>query len=343
MKTFCAALLIFILTAGDLVYAQKFVDKVKFFQDTSIVNATLTFNMQSLFSRKFQVGLTVPATFVCKSGDTLNVDDHILLAVRGHMRREHCDMPPLKLIYKNNPAAAFYRLKTLKLVNACASTNDYDQYILKEYACYKMYNLISDMSLRARLLNLTYKDSSRKKKPLTRHAFLLEEPKEMAKRNNCVQFTARKISSDQTNHSQMTLLGLFEYMIGNTDWGVTFNHNIILMVPKTDSVSPPLPVGYDFDYSGMVNTDYAAPDPKLGNTSVRQRVYRGYPRTMDELNAALSVFKHHKMGIYALVADSKLLSADSKTEMKSYLDDFYDIIDNPRKVKETFITNARKN
>jgi hypothetical protein len=74
MKVFFAALSLFILTTTDIAYAQKFVDKVNFFTDTSIVDATLTFNMKSLLSRKLQVGLTLPATFSCKSGDTIDGD-----------------------------------------------------------------------------------------------------------------------------------------------------------------------------------------------------------------------------------------------------------------------------
>jgi hypothetical protein len=332
MKAFFAALLLFSLTTTGVTYAQKFVDRVKFFEDTSIINATLKFNMGKLLSKKLQVGLTFPATFSCKSGDSIDVNDQILLEVRGHFRREHCSMPPIKVIYKKNPSAAFYRLKTLKLVNACQSNYQYEQYLLKEYMCYKMYNLITDMSLRARLLNLTYQDSSGKKKTITRHAFLLEEPDQMAKRNKC---------TERTNRSQMTLLAIFEYMIGNTDWAVPVYHNIILIQPKKDSISRPFPVGYDFDYSGMVNTDYAIPDTRFGITSVRERVYRGFPRTMEELTIAMDVFRKQKDNIYAAINGFNLLSEDSKNEMKSYLDDFYSTINNRADIKDVFITNAR--
>jgi hypothetical protein len=256
-------------------------------------------------------------------------------------------MPPLKLIYKRNPSAAFYPLKMLKLVNACKPTNEYDQYLLKEYVCYKMYNLLTDMSLRPRLLNLKYQDSSGKKKPITRHAFLLEEPKEMARRNKCRQFGGRIIQNQLIDRNQETLLSLFEYFIGNTDWGISFHHNvilhnIILLQSKKDSVAAPFPVAYDFDGSGMVNADYVAPDQMLGISSVRERAYKGLTKTMAELNAALDIFRKQKAAIYATVDQFALLSYDTKREMKSYLDDFYDTIDDPAKIRETFITNARK-
>jgi hypothetical protein len=341
MKAFPALFFLYILTTGAS-YAQKTVDREKFFEDTSIVNATLTFNMGKLLSKKEKIGMIFPATFSCKSGDTIDVNDQILLEVRGHYRREHCDMPPLKVIFKKNPSAAFYELKQLKLVNACQPNTNYDQYLLKEYLCYKMYNLISPMSLRARLLDLNYRDSSGKKKMITKHAFLLEDPYRMAKRNKCIEFLGHRVATERTDRSQMTLLALFEYLIGNTDWSVPNYHNIILLQSKKDSTAQPLPVGYDFDYSGMVNTDYAIPDESLGTTSVRERVYRGFPRTMEELNTAFEAFRAQKDNIYAVVENFNLLTKDSKDEMTQYLDDFYKTINNEGEAKSVFITKARR-
>ena len=61
----------------------------------------------------------------------------------------------------------------------------------------------------------------------------------------------------------MTRVALFEYMIGNLDWSVPVRHNIKLIVPKEDSNAIAFPVPYDFDYSGLVKTDYAIPPPEL--------------------------------------------------------------------------------
>jgi hypothetical protein len=40
----------------------------------------------------------------------------------------------------------------------------------------------------------------------------------------------------------------------------------------------PYAVPYDYDFSGLVNTTYAEPDPLLETENVTDRVYRGYPR-----------------------------------------------------------------
>jgi hypothetical protein len=341
MKVFFTALFFSILLTSEVIYAQKTVDKVKFFTDTSVINATLTFNIKKVIIKKEKEGYVFPATFACKLGDSLVINDQITAQVRGHFRRGFCYLPPLKLIYKNNPNAAFYKLKSLKLVSTCVPTWSDDQNLLKEYLAYKIYNLITDKSFRVRLLNLTYQDSAGKKKPIVQHAFLIEDIKELAKRNECTDWSDKKMGTEATDRKQMTIVAIFEYMIGNTDWSVPVAHNIRIIHTKTDSLTRPYAVPYDFDFSGLVNTSYSAPDPRLGIESVRTRVYRGFPRTMEELDEVLDIFQKQKANIYATVKDFNLLTKGTKNEVIDYLDDFYRTINNPSDVKSTFITNAR--
>jgi len=341
MKPFFAALLFLIITSSSITYAQKSIDKVKFFTDTSMINATLTFHMKRVMSEKDKVGRVFPATFACKLDDGSEINDHLLIEVRGHFRRGYCYVPPLKLIFDKNPASAFYSFKSVKLVNTCMTTWQDDQNLLKEYMIYKIYNMLSDKSFRVRLLNLTYQDSAGKKKPIIQHAFLMEDMKQLAKRNNCADWTGRKFATESTDRSQTTLVSVFEYMIGNTDWSVPVCHNIKLLHSKTDSLTRPYIVPYDFDYSGFVNTTYAVPDERLGIESVRDRLYRGFPRSMEELNATMAIFNKQKANIYAAINNFSLFTGASKKEMITYLDDFYRTINNPSDVKTTFLDNAR--
>jgi hypothetical protein len=342
MKPFFTALLFLIISAVNVTYGQKSIDKVKFFTDTSIVNATLTLNIKKVLANKAKEGIIFPATFTCKLGDSLNINDKIEVEVRGHFRRAYCYLPPLKLIYKHNPAAAFYHLKSLKLVSSCMPARDDDQNLLKEFIAYKIYNVITDKSFRVRLLNLSYQDSSGKKKTITDHAFLMEDISELAKRNGCTDWTDKKFVSEATDRRQMTIVAIFEYMIGNTDWSVPVDHNIKLIHSKHDSTSRPYVIPYDLDFSGFVNTNYSFPDERLGIESVRQRLYRGFPRTMDELNVVLDIYKGQKENIYALVNNFNLFTNTTKKEVTDYLDGFYKTINNPSEVKKTFIDNARK-
>jgi hypothetical protein len=342
MKLFFAALLFLIVSINDISYAQKVVDRVKFFQDTSVVNATLTFNIKKVLANKAKEGVIFPAMFSCRLDDTSKIDNPVSITVRGHFRRGYCYLPPLWLTFNDDKDAAFHKLKTLKLVSSCMATRSDDQNLLKEFMIYKIYNMITDKSFRVRLLNLSYQDSSGKKKTITQHAFLMEDIKQVAKRNDCEVWKGKKVGTEATDRRQMTIVAIFEYMIANTDWSVPVNHNIKLLHSKSDSLSRPCVVPYDFDSSGFVNTTYAAPDERLGISSVRERLYRGFPRTMEELKYALGIYNEQKANIYAAINNFNLFTSASKKEMTDYLDAFYRAINDPQDIKATFITGARR-
>ncbi len=341
MKSFFAALLFLIFSAFNLTYAQQFIDRVKFFTDTSLINATLTFNIKKVLAEKDKIGYMFPATFTCKMDDGLNVNDHISIEVRGHSRRAYCYLPPLELIYNNNSSAAFYHLKALKLVNTCMVANKDDQYLLKEFLIYKIYNLVTDKSFRVRLLNLSFRDSSGMKKTITEHAFLMEDIKQLAKRNDCTDWKGKNFGIAAIDRTQMTIAAIFEYMTGNTDWSVLADHNIKVIRAKKDSIARPYAIPYDFDSAGLVNTNYAVPDARLGLENVRQRLYMGLSVSPEELNKILDVFNKQKVNIYALINNFSLLTPATKKDMTGYLDSFFLTINNPADAKQTFVANTR--
>ena len=338
---FRSLILLCVLSVSLAVYGQPAFDSIRFFLDKNPLNVTLSTDISNLVSGKIKDNYQ-KAIFTCKLPDSSAVSEEIRISARGHMRRSICHIPPLRLNFHNPTSPKLYSLNSLKLVCACRSSADNQQLLFKEYLIYKIYNLLTEKSFRVRLLNITYEDSKGKKKPSTQYAFVVENVDAMAKRNHCKERKNGKINSEATDREQMTMVAIFEYMIGNTDWSVPGDHNIKLIAPKKDSVARPYAVPYDFDYAGLVNAEYAVPEPKLGIETVLQRLYRGYPRTMDELQAVLEVFKLQKENIYALINDFELLDTRYKKEMTWYLDDFYKIINDATEVKYTFIDNARE-
>jgi hypothetical protein len=163
----------------------------------------------------------------------------------------------------------------------------------------------------------------------------------MAKRNHYKEWKGGKLHSESTDRAQMTLVAVFQYMIGNTDWAVSNQHNIKIIYSKKDSTARPYVVPYDFDYAGLVNAEYAVPDSQLGTETVLERVYRGFSRTTSELQTAFDLFNGQKEKIYALINNFEPLSSRNKKEMINYLDDFYETINNSRKAEYIFIDDAR--
>jgi hypothetical protein len=246
----------------------------------------------------------------------------------------------LTIDFKDKKTSVLKPLGSLKLVSQCFTSEAGEKYLLTEYLVYRIYNLLTDLSFHVRLLNLKLVDSSGKKKTISEYAFLIENIKNVAKRNKC-SYSKEKIDPRNTDNHQMTIAAIFEYMIGNTDWGVSANHNTRLLLAEKDTLNRPFVVPYDFDFSGFVNTDYAAPAPNLDITNVRTRLYRGFPEPTEIVDDVVSIFKKQKENIYGLINHFDLLPSKNKNELTKYLDDFFELINNPTKVKYTFIENAR--
>src|SRR6266542_821077 len=312
MKKIRCIILLCFTVCGLFLHAQSRIDSVQFFLEENILNVTLTTDISKLLNQKMKKDYYQKAVFNCKLPDSSEVSEEIQINARGIFRRSYCFMPPLKLNFHNSIPSKLYSLNSLKLVCPCKTSALNEQYLLKEFLIYKIYNLLTEKSFRVRLLRLTYQDSREKKKPFTGYAFLVEDVDAMAKRNRCKEWKNGKIYTENTQHDQMTMVAVFQYMIGNTD------------------------------YAGLVNTDYAVPDPLLGTESVLQRVYRGFPRTMSELQAVFDIFNKQKENVYSLIKNFEPLSAQNKKEMIYYLDDFYQTINNQQQAESIFVDNARQ-
>ncbi len=273
-------------------------------------------------------------SFVSPSGDsvTLNVKVH----TRGHYRLKICQYPPLKIDFDRDQVAGtvFAHQKSLKLVGECRGGHTYENYLLEEQLIYRTYNLLTDMSFRVRLAQITYLDAKQKHGPDTRYAFFLEDDDHMAKRSRKTVF-AHPVNQAETDPAQMGLFAVFQYMIGNTDWAVSALHNVVLI---WDSSGVMYPVPYDFDWSGVIWPPYAAPDPSLNLRTVRERTFRNAecftPETLAPLFAR---FNAQKDTIYALYRAQQGLEPKRVKQALDYYDDFYHTINDVRAARRAFI------
>ena len=340
MKTIRHLFLLVLFFASANGFAQTGqIDSVKFFQDESIIDVTLEMDMKDLLGKK-QKERFLPATITMAFRDGESITEQIRVSVRGNFRRETCYMPGLKLDFHNPTSKRLYKLDKLKMVCGCGSGSDNEQLVLKEYMVYKMYNQFTERSLRVRLLKVTFKDAAGKKKPYVQHAFFLEDIDEMAKRHNMIEVEGSVYNTELTDRQQMTMVAMFEYMIGNTDWSVPNYHNIKLMGSK-DKSSRPIAIPYDFDICGFVDPAYATVDEQLNIENVRQRLYRGFARSMDELQSTIKIFNEKKDVVYALIQSFPLFEQKTKQNCIGFIDEFYKSINSPKVVQAVFIDGAR--
>ncbi|MBB1284213.1 hypothetical protein HRH25_07505 [Flavisolibacter sp. BT320] len=313
-----------------------------FFTGTDPVEITLVSDFRRIKNKR-QKKVYQPATVTFTMPGFPPVTEEIQLAARGEFRRTTCVMPSLSLDFKNQKAPKLSGLKRLKLVCGCSQSKYDEELLLKEFLIYKMYNMLTEMSFGVRLTKMTYKDAQNKMKEYSQYGFLIEDVDAVAKRNNSREYEKKVMNGTMTDRSQMTLVSMFQYMIGNTDWSLPNNHNIRYVQLLTDTISFPYVIPYDFDYCGLVNAPYAIPQQEFAIERVTDRYYRGVPRDKEEIAEAIKLFKDKKEFIYALVNGFDLLSKKVRDEMLRYLDSFYDDLDDKRKITYVFEKAVDKN
>jgi hypothetical protein len=313
------------------------------FTDEEVLQVKLVTDYQKLLRDRGDEREYHPATlsYTDSTGGITTLDLKVM--VRGNRRRDPkvCRFPPIMLNFtrKTMPKGTiFAKVNKVKLVTHCVD----EDYVLREYLVYKLYNIITDHSFRVRLCQVEYVDVKDNRKTERRYAFMIEDDKEMATRNKAKLVPAKVIvRMDRADERAMAKLAVFQYMIGNTDWSVPFRHNIDLIA--VDSLAPPIPVPFDFDYSGIVSAPYASPPPELGITSVKQRLYRGYSFPDNIYTEVINTFNSYKTPIYAVYRQCDPLSSSSLKQSLKYLDSFYKTINKPKKFKNEIVRIGEKN
>jgi hypothetical protein len=260
----------------------------------------------------------------------------VQVKVRGHFRKlkQNCTYPPFLISFtgEDKRNTVFGEQKKLKLVTPCRE----EKFVIREYLVYQLYQLTTPKSFRARLVKFTLKGNDKKGKsydPL--YGILLEEEDQMANRNNMITVEGKLVKPQQTNPDDFLNMAVFEYLIGNTDWSVQYLQNVKLIA--VDSLSTPYTVPYDFDHAGLVGAPYAFPTPELELGSTRERRYRGYCiQEMKQFEPVIARYNQLKGDIYKVYAENALLEDSYRKSTLRYLDEFYETVNDPKKLKSEF-------
>ncbi len=304
---------------------------VTFFDVLTPLDITITVNLKQIQRDK---GDSVPwrnATLASVGADGVTKIIPIKMRTRGIWRLKKCEYPPIRLNFAKAvvKGTEFEGLSKPKLVSFCRDTELHEQYVLQEFQLYRVYNQVTPNSHKVRLIRLSYVDSASGKLAAKRYAFIQEEADAMAERLGGSMIKDKGAHADDMDDYAMAVWGLFEFMIGNTDISITQLHNAELLTLPTGLL---IPVAYDFDFSGAVNTTYATPEPKLRLDNVRTRMYRGYCVPPEQVKAAVDQFNLRKPEILALYDDrlGKLIMPKFRESVLDYFREFYSIINDRR-------------
>lgn len=309
------------------------------FDNDDLFEITLKFDITE-YKRKKDDKEYMPATISYVVNDD-SVTRELKLRSRGEFRRKFCDMPPLMLNFDMDDTLTpgFHNINKLKMVTVCPIGNQ--EYLLKEYLAYKLYNVLTENSYRVKLLKVNYLNSAKKEKPITEYAFVIEPDEILARRIEAVEVKTTNLTQKNVKPEMMDRIAIFNYMIGNTDWSVPIAHNVQFYAQyKSENPELAVIIPYDFDFSGIVNTHYAAPFHTLDIDSVRERVYLGICRDKETFLKRLAEFRANKDSFYRIIKEFPLLDDRSKSDMMYFLDGFFEELQKPDALARTFMSEC---
>jgi hypothetical protein len=318
-------------TSASAAFAEK-----GLFDSTGILRVKLRGDLRALMNDRSDGARKLPLSLLYTPAGSAEISIPVEARSRGHFRKmkSNCRYPPLLLHFPKGEGphrrSIFREQRKLKLVMPCAG----DEYVVREYLVYKLYNLFTPLSFRARLISLTLEDGAGKTTESPFYGILLEEEAQMAQRNG-MSSLKKGLKPRQLQQEVFLTMAVFEYLIGNTDWSVQYLQNVKLLV--ADAHNLPIPVPYDFDHAGIVQAPYARPAEELQMRSTRERRYRGHCMSdLKPFETVLARFNALKKELYHTYESCALLDAKYLKSTLRFLDEFYETINTPKAWQRDF-------
>lgn len=326
--------------------ADQSAPSLSLFEDRSILDIKIETNIEKLY-RHVEDPENQKATLTFFLNDSVKMIKLIDIRVRGHARKELCNVPPLRIDFDRSDFLNDWlgAITSLKLVNTCSDGAEYNSYLHKEYIMLEIYRLLTDVSYRVRLLNLNIIDSKNIADDISAYAFFLENDKKLASRTKLKETELEEttvgdlvrtfyMNAGEETVYNVALLSIYQYMMGNTDWNITGLHNVKLFDrPKSQYLVP-----YDFDYSGFVNAKYAVPSKSVPIKNIRVRYYQGPCCDPAIFEMALNHILSKKESIYQTIYLYPYIKKKEKEKMIAYLDGFFEEVSDKANFVNKFAT-----
>ena len=319
------------------------------FQSTELLDITLTAPFRTIDrERDKEKEYEGTLSYLGDSGEEVVMD--VNLSVRGNWRlqKDNCQYSQLwvDLRRRQTTGTVFENQNRLKLVVQCGRQNRYLNYLAKEQQLYQIFGELSEYNFDTRLVNTSYVDSENPGRSRTHLAFFIEHQNRLAERFGMEEVELNRISVSELHSAQSNLVSLFMYLAGNTDYALTQGadgdeccHNAKLLMNDAGQY---IAIPYDFDGSGYVNAAYAGlPSPLTGLRSNRQRRYWGFCDSIDSINLTIEALQESRERISSIVSDSTHVSAREASRSQRYVDAFFEILDDERKVDREIVRDCR--
>ena len=319
------------------------------FESEQTLRLELEAPLESVWRQRRAERMFLPAklAYENESGRAITVRTEVRLRGKSRATSGDCRFPLFDLRFspEESTETVFANLSLLRMTNHCRASTAAEQHVLLEFLAYRSFVVLTDLSYRVRLAHVRYTDPDGNGDPITRYAFFTEPEGEMAARNGWETLSLSRVSRSELELNQLSLVEVFQYMVGNTDWSAMAAPSDEHCCHNTQLIGgagfPVIPVPYDFDSAGLVDPPYADPNPALGIRSVRTRVYRGICKHPEYMDRTLKTFRAKKPALYALYREQAGLDEGQRNKAIHYLDAFYETIDDPDQVRRELSEQCR--
>jgi hypothetical protein len=318
------------------------------FLENDVLEVRLIAPIRRLLSER-PIDEEFPGTFeyTNSAGEIVALD--VQVRTRGRFRRDKdvCNFPPVRLNFKSSQTKGtlFHKQNKLKLVTHCESSGRYEEGLLSEYTAYRFLNVITEQSFKVRLLKITYVEGETQKTHSSGYAFIIEHRNRLAKRMGKPVLKIPNTSSRALDPEYSSLIWLFHYLIGNTDFsairgpeGESCCHNHVLFGNEGEKVWS---IPYDFDQAGIVDAPYAAPAPQYRIRNVKQRLYLGRCIHNDYLDDAIAVYQDRRDAMFAVFNELDMARNRNVKTMEDYVEKFYKTLNSERRVNGNLIKGCK--
>jgi hypothetical protein len=338
--------LVCLLVAGSVAADER----NPLFQDHSALKAVLTAPISQTYAqRNSDVRLYFPGqwSYIDAAGEPQRLE--VSIRIRGNFRKNYCELPPIRLNFKKSQVKGtlFSGQDKLKLVAPCQHGLKSQQTLLLEYMAYRIFEILTERSFGARLMRLSYVDSDEKLKSWTDLAFVIEDEGDIGKRLGLDKANVAENRFEDLDQRSTALVELFQLMISNHDYSVLKGppgeyccHNAV-MYTREDEAEKRIPIPYDFDMSGLVNAEYAAPPSHLPIRLVRTRYYRGLCQPPEIMDEVVTHILSKKGEILALFQNQKELSRNSRNLNLNYLKKYFAMLEDERSFQTQVLDQCR--
>jgi hypothetical protein len=295
------------------------------FGSSDLLDVTIRMNLTSYIRKSLkESSQDAEISIHLSDSDSMNLNTKV--KYRGRFRFDNCGFPPMSVSFKKHLHADSDtdKIKKIKLVTHCDAGTTSDEYVLREYLVYKLFNILSDTSYRVRLLRITYIDTERKKKTITQYGFFIEPNNILANRLRATEVKIKNLTQRYIQPDVMDKISIFNYMVANWDWNIPNLQNVTVFKPYyVAGAGSGIAVPYDFDLSGIVNPDYAVLPEEYGLKSSRDRIFLGICRTKMAFMRDLQYFARKKKEMYDTINSFSYLNQRAKKDITNLLDSFF--------------------